>query len=131
MFCSPLVTDMKYRKKPVVIEAVQWNGRNTAEILDFMSHKNLKLEEGALIIETLEGDMKASVGDYIIRGVDGEFYPCKPLIFQKTYTAESSVDIGKLAQDLRDLGYDLRTDLCEESLQDLSDAADILDTLVG
>lgn len=120
---------MRYRKKPVVIDAIQWNGYNTAEILDFMSHKNLKLEEGALIID--EGDMKASVGDYIIRGVDGEFYPCKPSIFQKTYTAESSVNIGRLAQDLRDLGYDLRTDLCEESLQDLSDAADILDTLVG
>jgi len=56
---------MKYRKKPVVIEAYQTNCE--------------------LIIHTLEGDMKASVGDYIITGVNGEQYPCKPDIFEKTY----------------------------------------------
>lgn len=56
---------MKYRKKPVIIEAYQ-----------------TKEEK---VIHTLEGDMKASVGDYIITGVNGEQYPCKPDIFEKTY----------------------------------------------
>lgn len=56
---------MKYRKKPIVIEAYQ--------------------TDKEMIIPTLEGDMKASVGDYIITGVNGEQYPCKPDIFEKTY----------------------------------------------
>lgn len=76
---------MKYRKKPVVIEAVQWDGRNAAEIRDFMSPKKPKFEGDVLVIETLEGDMKASIGYYIIKGVEGEFYPCEPSIFKKTY----------------------------------------------
>ena len=81
---------MRYRKKPVVIEAVQWDGRNTRDIIKFMG-KNFEfsfLPDGETIdltINTLEGNMHASVGDYIIKGVDGEFYPCKPEIFEKTY----------------------------------------------
>jgi hypothetical protein len=76
----------KYRKKPVVIEAVQWDGTNKVEIQHFM---NRYLDENSirhhLIIPTLEGDHFASVGDYIIKGVHGEFYPCKPDIFSETY----------------------------------------------
>lgn len=74
---------MKYRKKPVVIEAVQWNGKNNSEILSFAKGASYIIDD--LIINTLEGRMKASVGDYIIKGVNGEFYPCKPDIFEKTY----------------------------------------------
>lgn len=86
----------KYRKKPVIIEAVQWNGRNFDEIMNFMKedHGN-KLnyeneEEHAyktqeLSIHTLEGIMKASKNDWIIKGISNEFYPCKPDIFEKTY----------------------------------------------
>lgn len=72
----------KYRKKPVVIEAVQFNGKNYMEILFFVG----KLKTGGGIrIETLEGTMEASAGDWIIKGVKGEFYPCKPDIFEATY----------------------------------------------
>lgn len=74
----------KYRKKPVVIEAVLWTGDNEQEIYDFVKSKYYT-KSGTLFIETLEGDLAASVGDYIIKGVNGEFYPCKPDIFEKTY----------------------------------------------
>jgi len=74
---------MKYRKKPVVIEAVQFNGGNWEEISDFC--KDMDINNGRMIIKTLEGVHTASVGDYIIKGVKGEFYPCKPDIFHMTY----------------------------------------------
>ena len=77
----------KYRKKPVVIEAMQY-GPYTAPGLDllmFLEHSGAYFRVGKLIIPTLEGNMVASVGDYIIKGVKGEFYPCKPEIFAATY----------------------------------------------
>ena len=76
----------KYRKKPVIIEAVQWDGTNWIEICDFIDMpKNGYGDYRDVVICTLEGDMRASIGDYIIKGVNGEFYPCKPDIFDKTY----------------------------------------------
>lgn len=74
----------KYRKRLVTIEAIQWNGENLAEIDKFTQGK-VKNHESVLIIPTLEGDMYASLNDYIIKGVKGEFYPCKPNIFLATY----------------------------------------------
>ena len=80
---------MKYRKKPVVIEVVQWNGNNTYEIQDFIENGDWTWVQGSegfdLYIHTLEGKMFANVDDYIIKGVQGEFYPCKPDIFEMTY----------------------------------------------
>jgi hypothetical protein len=77
---------MKYRKKPVVIEAVQFKGRNSADIHEFCGDKVLEpVGEEYLEIVTLEGNMRATPGDFIIKGVNGEFYPCKPDIFEKTY----------------------------------------------
>lgn len=80
---------MKYRKKPVIIEAIQWTGINLEEIKWFMKEafkgSSISEETFEFTIQTLEGDMKASLGDFIIKGVNGEFYPCKPDIFQKTY----------------------------------------------
>ena len=77
---------MKYKKKPVIIEAVQWTGRNIKEIEHFTrgyAHYNLWLD--TFEIKTLEGTMIANVNDYIIKGVKGEFYPCKPYVFEQTY----------------------------------------------
>lgn len=77
----------KFRKKPVVIDAVQWTGTNAEEIAAFASNV-ARVEAGdmpVLTIPTLEGDMRADVGDWIIKGVKGEFYPCKPDIFAATY----------------------------------------------
>jgi hypothetical protein len=75
----------KYRKKPVVIEAVEWTGSNVFDMEEFASTKVEYTFDNCLIVATLEGAMKANVGDYIIKGVQGEFYPCKPDIFEQTY----------------------------------------------
>lgn len=103
----------KYKKKPIVIEALQWKANDNIddvnEMLQFLENKNcipidngtflefegktfilyysliFSEEPSTLIIKTLEGDMKASKDDYIIKGVHGEYYPCKPDIFEKTY----------------------------------------------
>lgn len=78
----------QYRKKPVVISAVQWTGENVNEIQEFCANAKFGVEIGGskkLEIQTLEGTMRADIRDYIIRGVKGEFYPCKPDVFEKTY----------------------------------------------
>jgi hypothetical protein len=76
-----------YRKKPVVIQAVQWTGENNIEILNFCStcYITSSGKSKDLVVSTLEGDMSASVGDFIIKGVKGEFYPCREDIFDLTY----------------------------------------------
>ena len=86
----------KYRKKPVVIDAIVWTGDNLLEIVRFTGqhasamdckwedYQDLVAVEG-LKIFTLEGSHMASIGDYIIKGVAGEHYPCKPEIFHATY----------------------------------------------
>jgi len=76
----------QFRKKPVVIEAVQWDGNlETLHIFPKAETENVQLVDGYLYIQTLEGQMKADIGDYIIRGVKGEYYPCKPDVFELTY----------------------------------------------
>lgn len=77
---------MKYKKKPVAIDAIQWTGDNIDELreLDGFTEVHARLGD-KLIIHTLEGDHRADIGDYIIRGVRGEFYPCKKDIFEETY----------------------------------------------
>ncbi len=86
----------KFRKKPVVIDAIQFDGNNFNEVMNFMQdfhgHKlafedaeELSHKTQQLNIRTLEGNMTASKGDWIIKGVKGEFYPCKPDIFAATY----------------------------------------------
>jgi hypothetical protein len=88
---------MKYRKKPVTIEAVQWTGLNLEEIKSFVEEPlqynivDAAWEVGKgvphinMVIKTLEGDHICTPGDFIIKGVKGEFYPCKPDIFAETY----------------------------------------------
>jgi hypothetical protein len=94
---------MKFRKKPVVIEAVQWTGKNLREITAFVEgvpaintvyacakwqdYCDLVASKG-LMIKTLEGQHIATIGDWIIKGVKGECYPCKPDIFDMTYEPE-------------------------------------------
>lgn len=90
----------RYRKKPVVIDAIQWTGDNLRDVICFTdgppdtrtNHAGMMWEKyedlvqrDGLKIYTLEGTMNANIGDYIIKGVKGEFYPCKPDIFAATY----------------------------------------------
>ena len=92
--------EAQFRKKPVVISAIQWTGENLRDVISFTdchpdtrsrhagmaweAYEDLVSRDG-LKIFTLEGKMSASVGDWIIRGVKGEYYPCKPDIFDATY----------------------------------------------
>ena len=79
----------RYVKKPIPIEAVQWTGDNRVEVLNFCNQARFEYVinplEIELVIHTLEGKMTAKVGDYIIKGVRGEFYPCAREIFEETY----------------------------------------------
>lgn len=77
----------KYRKKPLIIEAIQYNGDNVIEIIDFMGREAVStfMKDSNFVIVKLEGNMTANVDDYIIKGVKGEFYPCKPDIFEASY----------------------------------------------
>jgi len=78
----------KYRKKPIVIEAHQLTKYSLLEICRWMNSKCDWIDNGEsieLTIPTLEGNMTANVGDYIIKGIKGEFYPCKPDIFEASY----------------------------------------------
>ena len=75
---------MRYRKKPVEVEAVQWTGENLKEIREFCDDK-LQFVFSSIYINTLEGSHRVSLNDYIIKGIKGEFYPCKPDIFKATY----------------------------------------------
>ena len=70
-------------KKPIEIEAIHWTGFNTGQLLDFC--KDAIEQEDHFIIKTLEGDMKLTVGNVLIKGINGEFYPCDFEIFMKTY----------------------------------------------
>lgn len=94
---------MKYRKKPVVIEAIRWNGTNVRAVLAFCrplvvangasdepslafsGRSRIEPDKNKVLIRTLEGVMAVSAGDWIIRGVQGEFYPCRDDIFRATY----------------------------------------------
>ena len=78
----------KFRKKPVEIEAIRFIVTNYEEIREFIGQNTL-CSDLSIVIPTLEGDMVAQKGDYIIKGVQGEFYPCKPDIFNATYEVVS------------------------------------------
>lgn len=76
---------MKYRKKPVVIDAIRWDGGDLLELVGFIDNETVLVDVGNIFIRTPEGYMEISIGDYIIKGVKGEFYPCKPDVFEMTY----------------------------------------------
>jgi len=90
---------MFYKKKPIIIEALQWTGNNHREMFEFLDNstnesiktdrKNFYIDhskvKGGLIIKTLEGGHIATINDFIIKGIKGEFYPCKSDIFNETY----------------------------------------------
>ena len=94
---------IKYRKKPVVIEAWRWDGTpdGATPIIDWILSVGDRTaryddadEPAVLLIHTLEGTMQADPGDFIICGVQGEFYPCKPDIFAATYEVVEGPDSG-------------------------------------
>lgn len=76
---------MEYRKKPVVVEVLKYEGVPVGEAIRFCENKAHIDVNANLYIRTLEGHMRVFVGDYIIKGIQGEIYPCKPDIFEATY----------------------------------------------
>jgi hypothetical protein len=77
---------MKFRKKPVVIDALKWTGENQNEMFAFLVDESVfYISDQNLYIKTLEGTHLASIGDWVIKGIKNEFYPCKPDIFEQTY----------------------------------------------
>lgn len=111
---------MRYRKKPVEIEAIQLNANNACEVLTFCNENgNIVASSedcGAISIKTLEGTMLASIGDYVIKGVKGEFYPCKPDIFEATY--------DKIDEALEAIPADWEMEICLHSLQAIVEKLD-------
>lgn len=75
---------MKIRKKPIVVDGIQWTGDNQLEIVKFMGPP-IVVNAGAIVITTLEGVMRAETNYWIIKGVKGEFYPCRLDVFLETY----------------------------------------------
>ena len=78
---------MKYRKKPVVIDAIQWTGDNYPDVFEFTAGYAYptKSHSDTLAVSTLEGEVMATNGCYIIRGVNGDYFPCQEAVFKKTY----------------------------------------------
>lgn len=115
---------MKFRKKPVVIEAIKWDGQNLSDVIKFMWGDKpcvlIKQEDSEdveselfsyrgknLFIKTPEGELHASVGDMIIKGVKGELYPCKPDIFQMTYDGINNGEVEYVIPKLPHLVIEL------------------------
>lgn len=94
----------KYRKKPVVIDAFQWTGQRPSEWPEWATKVVLK-DGRDLVVETLEGTMRADLGDWIILGVKGEQYPCKPDIFAATYEPAEPSEVPRSVPE-----YDWRKD---------------------
>jgi len=96
---------MKYRRKPVVIEAIQYTGNNMLDLISFTERKASFINESdRLIIYTLEGSIIADSGDYIVKSINGGFYPCKPDIFEASYRedmtgSESGISMAKASEN--------------------------------
>ena len=92
---------MQYRKKPVVIDAIElkFSTESQDEIIQWSNNAIQKGLDGGLRIPTLEGIMVANTGDYIIRGVKGEYYPCKPDIFEMTYELASTLPQQEISDE--------------------------------
>ena len=111
---------MKYKKKPVEIEAIQWKGEENIKRIKTWLGDNLISEERDGIgvmghwIKTLEGDMMISYGDYIIKGIKGEFYSCKPDIFEQSYESNEKYYIiiwnKDWADEFNTFGFDIITE---------------------
>lgn len=80
-----MTVPIRVRKRPVEVDAYRFTGDNAADIVAWVGAAAFTGANGELVIVTLEGDHRADVGDYILRGVAGEFYPVKPRIFEATY----------------------------------------------
>mgnify|MGYP006921451942 CR=1 FL=1 len=77
----------KFRKKPTIVEAIQWKGNNLDEVIAFLGTKTYGEFAGSVLVETPKAILTVAVGNWIIKGADGEFHPCSPSDFEMTYEA--------------------------------------------
>lgn len=113
---------MKYRKKPVIIDAIRWTGDNAVVLERFMHDVTVVINKHNQVeIQTLEGTMRADIGDYIIRGINGEYYPCKPDIFDKTYECVEPEVIHVLPADKIICRYCLSENVTEIGATDINE----------
>lgn len=81
---------IKYRRLPIIVEAIEYKGENISEIIKFINGKTRVIRHSSnIFLETSRGEMEFLIGDYIIKGIEGEFYPCKSETFKKTYEVEN------------------------------------------
>ena len=132
---SVVLQPMKYRKRPVVIEAMQWTGDGAA--LESWAADDIDADvedDGSLTIHTLEGRMRADLNDWIIKGIKGEFYPCKPDIFAATYepaivttTYDEAIAAARERLRYHDGTYALVADPLAAAIARLAEAAVLLE----
>lgn len=128
---------MQYRKRPVVIDAVQWLGTTDSfrEVCAWAPNMDLKtgynMTSRTLSIITLEGTMTAQCNDWIIRGIKGEYYPCKPDIFEATYTLATTGKAAlQIVDELRTSGPTHLTGVADEAADMIERLVDALDRLL-
>lgn len=88
---------MMYQKKPIVVEARHFDGtdKSLKELCEWADTYCVVNEEGQFVVNTVEGPLHVSVGDWVIKGIKGEFYPCKPDIFEMTYEWADGMDLNE------------------------------------
>lgn len=126
----------RYRKKPIVVDAIRWDGgvEEATTIIDWVLdgdgtaryHEAVNNVPEEIAIDTLEGTMSAQVGDWIIRGVKGEFYPCKPEIFEITY----ELDIAYSEEDM-EFKHFVRKPFLVEAIEITTENIHELSDLIG
>lgn len=89
-----------FKKRPITVEARQFSGKNYIDLRNWMMKYDCPVyaSEDQIVIETLEGEMTASIGDWIIKGVRDEFYPCKPDVFEQTYIGGGDITAQTVAE---------------------------------
>lgn len=104
----------RFRKKPVVVEAEQWLG--TVEQKERLLAEGLIMDipslDGSCLVPTLEGNMTCQINDYIIKGIKGEYYPCKPDIFELTYDMDEKETLEI------EVGDTIKVDAAEDNIQE-------------
>lgn len=125
---------MKFVNKPIVVEAIQYTGENQVEISEFVTHgtriykDTYTTDNSAFYIGTLAGWMKVEAYDYIIKGIKGECYPCKPDIFGATYDVYTE-DSKQAEQTLQETLAKIESQLTKLAEKDTKEKRDLFQTL--